>query len=71
MTTSVLYRIIDSLNVPVYVGTTVSTSGVQYMLYHDVMDETGVRRVYVPVAENADKTAVMQAAQPATVVLRN
>jgi len=71
MTTSVLYRIVDSLNVPVYVGTTVGTSGMQYMLYHDVMDSTGVRRVYVPVVENADKTAVMQAAQPATVVLRN
>ena len=57
MTTSALYRIVDSLNVPVYVGTTVGTSGMQYMLYHDVMDSTGVRRVYVPVVENADKTA--------------
>ena len=73
--TKKLYRIVDGIKIPLYIGSMIIGSKLRLMVYHDHIDTTGfskiVERVYSTVTNGTDGNSVIQYGSAGTVMLGN
>ena len=73
--TKKLYRIVDGIKIPLYIGSVIIGSKLKLMVYHDHIDTTGfskiVERVYSTVTNGTDGNSVVQYGSAGTVMLSN